>query len=100
MGIGVQAFEFVSFGVAGVAEEEVIAILAHVALLEDLSFATEALVFLFVAYLGLQDGLELVLWLVSAHQAVLGGCRSLEVAFLTFIELDRYIGSGFCRLCS
>ena len=71
--------------VAGVAEEEIIAVLAHVALLEDLSFAAETLVFLLIADLGLQDGLELMFWFVSTHQAVLGTCWSLEVAFLALI---------------
>ena len=83
MGVCVQAFELVSFVVALGAEKEVVAVLAHVAILLDLSFATETFVFLFLAYLGLEDGLELVLGFVAAEETVEGTCWTFEIAFLT-----------------
>ena len=52
--IGVQTFELGTFLVALFAEEEVIAVLAHPAMLKHLSFAAEALVAFILLYLRLK----------------------------------------------
>lgn len=88
MRVGVERLELAAVLEALLAEEEIIAILAHPAVLEDLPLAGEALVSLVRVHLRVEDDLELVGGLVAAREGGVGGRRPLEVALLACVGGD------------
>lgn len=82
MRIGEETAEIGSLLVALGAEEEVVAVLAHPAVVDDLHLATEALVALVDLHLRLEDDLQLVRGLVALVGVEVGAGRPLEVALL------------------
>ena len=85
MRIGIQTLELQPIVVALGAEEKVVAVLTHPALLQYLSFTVETFITFALLDLGLEYHLKLMIWLVTTHQAVERGRRTLEITFLTLI---------------
>jgi hypothetical protein len=82
MSIGEETAEIDPLLIAICAKEEVVAVLAHPAVVHDLHLAAEALVALVHLHLGLEDDLQLVGGLVAFVGVEVGPRRPLEVAFL------------------
>lgn len=82
MRIGEETAEIGPLLVALGAEEEVVAVLAHPAVVDDLHLAAEALVALVDLHLRLEDDLQLVRGLVALVGVEVGAGRPLEVALL------------------
>lgn len=88
VGVGVEALE-VSPGLeALLAEEEVVAVFAHPAVLQHLPLAPEALVTLVLLHLRLEDHLELVGGLVALGEVGVGRRGTLEVALLAWVGAE------------
>lgn len=86
--VGVEALEVGPALEALLAEEEVVAVLAHPAVLQHLPLAPEALVPLVLLHLRLEDHLELVGGLVALGEVGVGCGWALEVALLAWVRTE------------
>lgn len=88
VGVGIEALELGAIFEALLAEEEVVAVLAHPAVLQYLPLAGKALVALVLLHLGLEDDFQLVRGLVPAGQRRKCSWGTLEVALLASIGAE------------